>query len=301
MKRIIFIVFAEVHLLFAATWNQVLGGFPCSSAEYCSEDSSVVNTTGFWGLLSSETDALDFIFDENGLFWGASTGLDFYDEPTGKNIFFSLWYGFERCLSLSLKEAHCACEFSVLMDTTCSRTDSIWIQKTNEFIFDSTLNLKDSTIFTHLKGQKTLLTDYATNEHHFFYHDSSKIEESVDSIFFVYKKDSTYYAYCRLLQAPPIPCSSFQVQCQFQDKGIPKFDSFDPMSYPYPMYYRPAETCFTKEAFEKEISSIKNIQKGHLSKKQSPFLIYRLNGTPATGNEAGIRIENGQPKVHLKN
>ncbi len=88
MKRIAFIVFAGFHLYsFATTWNQVLGGFPCPSTEYCSEDSEV-NTTAFWNLLSSEADSLDFIFNENGLFWGASTGLDLYDEPTGKNIFF---------------------------------------------------------------------------------------------------------------------------------------------------------------------------------------------------------------------
>ena len=37
------------------------------------------------------------------------------------------------------------------------------------------------------------------------------------------------------------------------------------------------------------------------SSKKHLQTIYRLNGTPATGNETGIRIENGQPKVHLKN
>ncbi len=186
------------------------------------------------------------------------------------------------------------------MDTTFARTDSIWIQRTNEFIFDSTLNLNDSTIFIHLKSQKTRLADYATNEHRFFYHGSFKIEESIDSIFFIYKKDSTYYAYCQLLQAPPTRCASFQVQCQFQDKGTPKFDPFIPTSYPYPMYYRYTDICFTKEAFEKEISSIRNAQNGHSSKKQSSHSIYRLNGTPATGDATSIRIENGKPKVHLK-
>ncbi len=300
MKRIIFIAFAGFHLfLFAGTWNQVLGGFPCSSTEYCSKDSSEVNTTGLWNSYSWVADSLDFIFNENGLFWGASTGLDLYDAPTGKNIFFSLWYGFVLCPSLD--SAYCANEFDVLMDTTCARTDSIWIQRTNKFIFDSTLNLNDSTIFIHLKGQKTRLKDYATNEHRFFYHGSFKIEESIDSIFFVYKKDSTYYAYCRLLQAPALRCESFQVQCQFQDEGTPKFDPFIPVPYPYPMYYRHTDTCFTKEAFEKEITSIGNVQKGHSSKKQSSLLIYKLNGTPATGDATNIRIENGKPKVHLRN
>ncbi|MFA6623045.1 MAG: hypothetical protein WCS54_02940, partial [Fibrobacteraceae bacterium] len=99
------------------------------------------------------------------------------------------------------------------------------------------------------------------------------------SLFFLYKKDSSYYALCQI--GGPVDCL-FYLSCQFQDDGTTNFEKIPdvqgvdfacPTSLPRPARRIPARL-----------------------RESVPYLV---NGSRSRGGASSVIIRNGQPEVKL--
>ena len=246
-------------------------------------------------------------------------------------IYFSLADGLCDCnffvgtapLGSSAIPAFCEYDFLVsasAADSTVPMMDSIWIQKTPSFVFGDTLNLTDSNAFLPVINKEFYLSDlvYASATPKFT--DtvlSITFKQIIDSIYFVYRKDTSYFAYCQLLQSNG--CFSFQIQCVFQNDGSTYFPTFELESHPYPSWFHSSDmiyfgtgiglpvnegTCLTWEEVEKYVKVAKEnaaiTSQKQNRQKESDSKSYQLNGSPSSGNHTGVVIENGKAKLRLK-
>lgn len=122
------------------------------------------------------------------------------------------------------------------------------------------------------------------------YHYSLKENVENDTNYFVYKKDSTYYALCQYITVydkasrtnEGVP-GYFAHQCIFQDDGTPTFSKIPTFSAPLP---------------ESRLIEPYSIVASPVRKMLAPGSVnkqYLINGQPAKRNSAsGIRVEKGR-------
>lgn len=202
-----------------------------------------------------------------------------------------------------------------------SGMDSLWLQRKPGFLFEDTLNLADTSQFIALVDTLEFLTklfpryyeegwlykeeeDPLSYERRYYY-----IVNDADSFYFVYRKDSSYFAYCQMLQSRN--CGSFQLQCIFQTDSLPYFPAFDVAPYPYPSWSSywissnsPKDqyhsgSCLSKEDAMALKANALPPRRG-AAPKNVEGKSYRTNGCPNSGNHSGIVIENGKAKFQRK-
>ncbi len=316
--------------IFAETWTQTLKGYDCrGSCRLYADTSNVLygkhlitsDDAWFWNTSS-------LFFNDSQIVFG-NKSYD-YGEPDvlPGQIIFSYKPTMSGCrIPESYYEHQCEYGLSVVFkDTSDTLSDSLWIQKETGFAFDDTLNLVDTNRFNFIKPEERasdnpifladLFEEKIFSWNFGVYKNSStgdsiyyRVAAALDSIFFVYRKDSAYFAYCRLLQART--CNSFQIQCIFQTDRLPYFPSFELEEYPYPCY---ALAWYRTEGGDKNYSYCNTLEKigdflytttpipsrRRFTPKNGEEKSYQLNGCPNSGNHTGVIIENGKVKVQLK-
>lgn len=110
--------------------------------------------------------------------------------------------------------------------------------------------------------------------------------EKVRSIYFVYKKDTSYYAYCRI-GSESNGCSFF-LSCVFQNDGTTNFGKIPSLN----------EINFSD--FENCLLEILPKKRNKKSDAQTPSPLYRLNGCPARGFASEAAAQKGSIKILLK-
>ena len=101
------------------------------------------------------------------------------------------------------------------------------------------------------------------------------------SLFFLYKKDSSYYALCQI--GGPVDCL-YYLSCQFQDDGTTNFEKI-PDIEGVPIY-----GCSTSLPQSSRRTPTVGLREG------VPYLI---NGSRSRGGASSVIIRNGQPEVKL--
>jgi len=205
------------------------------------------------------------------------------------------------CFVLERSRSRPNCFFNMKYYSKIEDNNSIWVQKNSGFLFYDSLDLQDTNFFIIPSIKKDSF--YLDTDKGFLLEDYSLSEGYLDSIYFIYKKDSSYYAYCLYVQSKR--CFTFLFQCTFQDDGSTQFKSFDVLEeYPYKLYrITPmhggdrGEECLTKSQYEKymPIPVLSKVKKQN--KHSTPYLV---NGTPSESNHSKITIQNKQPKLQLK-
>ena len=101
------------------------------------------------------------------------------------------------------------------------------------------------------------------------------------SLFFLYKKDSSYYALC-LLGYSPMNCG-YYLSCQFQDDGTTDFEKI-PDVEGVPFQGCPASLPKSSR---------------RISARFQESVPYLVNGSRSRGGASSVIIRNGQPEVKL--
>ena len=102
------------------------------------------------------------------------------------------------------------------------------------------------------------------------------------SLFFLYKKDSSYYALC-LLGYYPRYCD-YYLSCQFQDDGTTNFEKIPDVEG---IEFHGCATSLPKSSRRTSSARLQ---------ESVPYLV---NGTRSRGGASSVVIQNGQPKVKL--
>lgn len=342
MKKFFFaILWLLSAFSFAETWTRTLQGYDCQkSCWFYSDSSNVLYGKNFSTSTSDEIWFFElssvFFYDLQMTFGRPNCDVTFgrlnCDSTQNRNpghIAFSYNPTLTGC---SIPEAFSyehQCEYGlsvVFDDTSETMRDSLWLQKTPGFTFEETLDLSDTNQFYFVKPILTpidsglFLTDlveerYSSRTHGVYKNSLTgnsiyySIFAALDSIYFVYRKDSSYFAYCRLLQARA--CDSFLAECVFQTDMQPHFPAFEVKEYPYPNYTllwsmteggnQNISTCQTLETigdFFETTTALPARRQILPGKVEGKF--YQLNGSANFGNHTGAVIQNGKVKVLMK-
>lgn len=105
------------------------------------------------------------------------------------------------------------------------------------------------------------------------------------SLYFVYKKDSSYYAYCVVATADPINCD-FLLSCIYQNDGTLNFGDIPSIDGVFGM-----DDCPTSSLPSSVIRPKNNLNN---------IPSYNANGKPANGISSGITFQKGISKLNLK-
>ena len=162
--------------------------------------------------------------------------------------------------------------------------DSIWISKywmddslrESHVVMDANVNLDDFRLLPF----DSLHTEYIL---------STKMDERAEqaswpkrkSLFFLYKKDSSYYALCQI--GGPVDCL-FYLSCQFQDDGTTNFEKVpdvEGIEFPGCPLSLPQSSRRTSARLQDSVP-------------------YFVNGTRSRGGASSVIIQNGQPEAVLR-
>jgi len=290
MKRVVLLLILITSCLWAKTWTQFLGG-----NEYGTQENDSITVVYSEKIMSAE----EYLFFDSTFMIIGENPNSFYlyvgEEIKAIDYFGNNSSNTQSCLVL---EPSPNCFFNMKYYSKIDDNSSIWIQKNNGFLFYNSLNLQDTNFFIVPSIEKDTFFD--ETDMGFLLENYSISEGRLDSVYFIYKKDSSYYAYCLYTQSKK--CRTFFFQCTFQDDGSTQFEPFETVEYPYP-YYGPhkvdysSNECMTKSQYEKymPIPLLPNVKKEN--KKSTPYLV---NGTPSESNHSKITIQNKQPKLQLK-
>lgn len=105
------------------------------------------------------------------------------------------------------------------------------------------------------------------------------------SLYFVYKKDSSYYAYCAVATEDPIDCNVL-LSCIFQNDGTLNFGEIPSIDEVFNM-----DGCPTSS-----LPSSRNLR----TKEKDVSPSYNAKGKPADKNSSGVSLQKGVSKVNLK-
>lgn len=317
---VILLLFAEN--LFAKTWTRTLQGYDCYYGD-CDAyaDSSNVMYNQHYVSHEHEANSATIVFNDSAMLFGAVSDGHFGKIYPG-TIYFSLYLGLAGCGALG---SHVFCEYSFTVsvgaDTANSEMDSLWLQRKPGFLFEDTLDLADTSQFVALVDTLEFLTKFfpryyregwlykeeevpLSYERRYYY-----IVNDADSFYFVYRRDSSYFAYCQMLQSRN--CGAFQLQCIFQTDSLPYFPAFDVASYPYPSWSgywissnSPSDEYHSGACLSKEEAMELNANALPPRRGDAPKNVegksYRTNGSPSSENYTGVVIENGKAKFQRK-
>lgn len=291
MKRVILLLILTTSCLWAKTWTQFLGG-----NEYGTKENDSVTIVSSESIMTTEK----YLLFDSTLMTITENPKPFNYLYIGEEIKAIDYFGnnssnTQSCLVL---EPSPNCFFNMKYYSKIDDNSSIWIQKNNGFLFSDSLVLQDTNFFIVPSIEKDTFFD--ETDMGFLLENYSISEGRLDSVYFIYKKDSSYYAYCLYTQSKK--CLTFLFQCTFQDDGSTQFEPFETIEYPYP-YYGPhkvdysSSECMTKSQYEEymPIPVLSNVKKEN--KQSTPYLV---NGTPSESNHSKITIQNKQPKLQLK-
>jgi hypothetical protein len=293
MKRVILLLILITSCLWAKTWTQFLGG-----NSYFNKENDSITVVYSESIIHLEKyllfDSTLMTIAENpkpfNLYVGEEIkAIDYFGNNSSNS---------RACFVLERSRSRPNCFFNMKYYSKIEDNNSIWVQKNSGFLFYDSLDLQDTNFFIIPSIKKDSF--YLDTDKGFLLEDYSLSEGYLDSIYFIYKKDSSYYAYCLYTQSKE--CRTFFFQCTFQDDGSTQFEPFETIEYPYP-YYGPhkvdysSNECMTKSQYEKymPIPLLPNVKKEN--KKTTPYLV---NGTPSESNHSKITIQNKQPKLQLK-
>lgn len=287
MKRVVLLLILITSCLWAKTWTQFLGG-----NSYFNKENDSITVVYSESIMTTEK---YLFFDSTLMIIGENPKYHSRDEIKQTDYFSGNERTYGSCL-VTYNNANCI--FNLYYYTKTEHNNSIWIQKNNGFLFSDSLDLQDTNFFIVPSIEKDTFFD--ETDMGFLLENYSISEGRLDSVYFIYKKDSSYYAYCLYTQSKE--CLTFLFQCTFQDDGSTQFEPFETVEYPYP-YYGPhkvdysSSECMTKSEYEKymPIPLLPNVKKEN--KKSTPYLV---NGTPSESNHSKITIQNKQPKLQLK-
>src|SRR5574344_2027971 len=291
MKRVILLLILITSCLWAKTWTQFLGG-----NEYgIEENNSLTVVSSFDSIIHLKK----YVFFDSLLLAMGEISNPIIPYSEEKEYFYTNPLNNEACFVLEPPWLNCY--FNMKYYSKTDDNNSIWIQKKGGFLFNDSLDLQDTNLFIFPPIEKD--SHFYELDKGFLLEDYSTSKNNTDSVYFVYKKDSSYYAYCLYVQSKR--CFTFLFQCTFQDDGSTQFESFDVLEeYPYKLYrITPmhggdrGEECMTKSQYEKymPIPLLPNVKKEN--KRTTPYLV---NGTPSESNHSKITIQNKQPKLQLK-
>ena len=284
MCKILLLLMLLSIVSWADRWTQIMGGY-----DGAKNSDSVLS----FRALSS----FSYLYFD-------STRLTFFETSTdfvgNVGFFFNNNFYGPYCDLLSLNASE-ECVLRMVAYAGGNMGDSLWIQKNrNEFVFNDALDLRDTNLFVvptmaevsegvFWEGYEgTLLDGYSLA-------DSSLL----DSVFFVYKRDSSYYAYCLYVQSEK--CLSFLFQCEFKDGESATFEPFEMVEYPYAFHYirnSLGGNCLTQSEYEKYLSvlPVRSTERSE-PKASVPYLV---NGTRSRGGASSVVIRNGLPKLELR-
>ena len=101
------------------------------------------------------------------------------------------------------------------------------------------------------------------------------------SLFFLYKKDSSYYALCQV--GGPVDCV-FYISCQFQDDGTTNFEKIPDVEG---IEFHGCATSLPRPA-------------RRIPARFQESVPYLVNGTRSRGGASSVIIQNGQPEAVLR-
>src|SRR5574344_591767 len=200
------------------------------------------------------------------------------------------------------RDNNVSCAFRMFIyDSGNNLGDSVWIQKKpNRFLFNEALPLRDTAAFivplmttgySLYSGEGFVLDQYSLTDY-------TSVNTLLDSVYFVYKKDTSYYAYCLYVQSKG--CWSFLFQCEFQDDGTTEFAPFEMVEYPYPYYNPTGKKCLTKSEYEDYLAPISAPSRRKSPAVRNTPVPYRIDGTRSRGGASSVIIQNGQPEAVLR-
>jgi len=287
MKKFVLLLIALAVAPWAGTWVRFLGG---------GRDNNVKDTSVEYVSVSELTGPSYLYFGERQLMDSSNTSYS--TEKKGIEYFFNASF-YEKFCYLAFNDESCAFRMFIY-DSGNNFGDSVWIQKKpNRFLSNEALPLRDTAAFIvplmttgySLYGGKGFVLDqYSLTDY-------TSVNTLLDSVYFVYKKDTSYYAYCLYVQS--YDCWSFLFQCEFQDDGTTEFAPFETVEYPYPYYNPTGEKCLTKSEYEDYLAPISTSprRKTHVVRKTP--VPYRIDGSRSRGGASSVIIRNGQPEVKL--
>ena len=253
MKKILFLIVLSSVQLFAETWKEsnIFHGWKYNRVYF---SDSIRQTL-------KEIDHDDFFEGISFYFQGYS---DYYWDPAGQvNI---EWIG---------NDIH----------------DSIWISK--YWMDDSLLNIPVVTEENLNLDDFRLLKMDSTHRFEISSIMDRRIKVPGDtvrlrffkSLYFVYKKDSSYYAYCVVATADPVNCD-FLLSCIYQNDGTLNFGDIPSIDGVFGM-----DGCPTSSLPSSVIRPKNNLNN---------IPSYNANGKPANGISSGITFQKGISKLNLK-
>jgi hypothetical protein len=231
-----------------------------------------------WARTWEDAEAFDYRawFEDDSL--GTNTGTDRLTEDDTLGIYFYAGYDSNDDSMFVLREYY---SLGVRNDSN-NTGDSIWISK--YWMDDS---LRESSVVMNANVDPGDFRPLTFDSLHTEYDLWPLLDERAvnsswlkrKSLFFLYKKDSSYYALCQI--GGPVDCL-FYLSCQFQDDGTTNFEKIPdvqgvdfacPTSLPRPARRIPARL-----------------------RESVPYLV---NGARSRGGASSVIIRNGQPEVKL--
>ncbi len=105
------------------------------------------------------------------------------------------------------------------------------------------------------------------------------------SLYFVYKKDSSYFAYCAVATGDPINCD-FLLSCIYQNDGTLNFGDIPSIDGVFDM-----DDCPTS-----------GLSPSHSLRKKEKYVLpsYSVNGKSANETSSGVSLQKGISKLNLK-
>ncbi len=254
MKKILFLIVLFYAQLFAETWKEsnIFHGWKYNRVYF--SDSI--------GQTLKEIDHDDFFEGISFYFQGYS---DYYWDPAGQvNI---EWIG---------NDIH----------------DSIWISKywmddsllNVPIVAEENLNLDDFRLLKMDSTQPFKISSIMDERIEIPF-ETVRLQR-FNSLYFVYKKDTSYYAYCLAVTGAPIGCD-FILSCVFQNDGTLNFGEI------------PSAGKLSNALDGCPLSSLPpslNLR----TKEKYVFPSYNANGKPANGNSSGVSLQKGISKLNLK-
>src|SRR5574344_653177 len=298
-KVVVLLLFISMNFCFGKTWTQIAGGCNCYGE---TNDSLLVNSTLEGGVLLFGDSALTLfsanpvadIWDDYGATLSASGyALNFSGYCTN-----AAWGYDDACLKLRMGFYQ--------YEKTENLKDAIVFQKQKMDNFDAqgflgdSLNISDTNYFYPLRITDTIAPNPDSLFAGDFFENNSLSEESLlDTVQFIFKMDSSYYAFCRYIQSKG--CWSLLFQCEVQDDGTTEFAPFETVEYPYPYYNPTGEKCLTKSEYEDYLAPISASlrRKTHAVQQKTP-VPYRIDGSRSRGGASSVIIRGGRPEAVLR-
>src|SRR5574344_1550730 len=194
MKRVILLLILITSCLWAKTWTQFLGG-----NSYFNKENDSITVVYSESIIHLEKyllfDSTLMTIAENpkpfNLYVGEEIkAIDYF----GNNSSIS-----RACFVLERSRSRPNYFFNMKYYSKIEDNNSIWIQKNNGFLFSDSLDLQDTNFFIVPSIEKDTFFD--ETDMGFLLENYSISEGRLDSVYFIYKKDSSYYAYCLYTQS----------------------------------------------------------------------------------------------------